>query len=152
MIIKANIQDANLLTEIAISSKAHWRYSKEQMELWKDDLTVTPKIFADCTIYKFQVNDITAGFYVLYRANIRTGFLDFLFVTPKFINQGIGSKLLEHAKKSCISSSCAVLNVLSDPNSDAFYLKHGFEIIGKRESSIKGRFLSEMELYFPENM
>ncbi|MEE4000756.1 GNAT family N-acetyltransferase [Tenacibaculum sp. FZY0031] len=152
MIIKANIQDANLLTEIAISSKAHWGYSKEQMELWKDDLTVTPKIFADCTIYKFQVNDITAGFYVLYRANIRTGFLDFLFVTPKFINQGIGSKLLEHAKKSCISSSCAVLNVLSDPNSDAFYLKHGFEIIGKRESSIKGRFLSEMELYFPENM
>lgn len=152
MIIKANIQDANLLTEIAISSKAHWGYSKEQMELWKDDLTVTPKIFADCTIYKFQVNDITAGFYVLYRANIITGFLDFLFVTPKFINQGIGSKLLEHAKKSCISSSCAVLNVLSDPNSDAFYLKHGFEIIGKRESSIKGRFLSEMELYFPENM
>jgi GNAT superfamily N-acetyltransferase len=152
MIVKAQIQDANLLTEIAISSKAHWGYSKEQMELWKDDLTVTPKMFADCNIYKFQVNDITAGFYVLYRANIRTSFLDFLFVTPKFTNQGIGSKLLEHVKKSCISGSCAVLNVLSDPNSDAFYLKQGFEIIGKRESSIKGRFLSEMELYFPENM
>jgi len=152
MIIKAQIKDAKLLTEIAISSKAYWGYSKEQMELWKDDLTVTPKTFADCNIYKFQVNDITAGFYVLYRANIRTSFLDFLFVTPKFINQGIGSKLLEHAKKSCISGSCAVLNVLSDPNSEAFYLKHGFEIIGKRESSIKGRFLPEMELYFPENM
>ncbi|CAM1371156.1 GNAT family acetyltransferase [Tenacibaculum litoreum] len=152
MIVKAQIQDANLLTKIAISSKAHWGYSKEQMELWKDDLTVTPKMFADCNIYKFQVNDITAGFYVLYRANIRTSFLDFLFVTPKFINQRIGSKLLEHVKKSCISGSCAVLNVLSDPNSDTFYLKHGFEIIGKRESSIKGRFLSEMELYFPENM
>ncbi|MFT7900853.1 GNAT family N-acetyltransferase [Tenacibaculum ascidiaceicola] len=152
MIVKAQIQDANLLTKIAISSKAHWGYSKEQMELWKDDLTVTPKMFADCNIYKFQVNDTTAGFYVLYRANIRTSFLDFLFVSPKFINQGIGSKLLEHVKKSCIGGSCAVLNVLSDPNSDTFYLKHGFEIIGKRESNIKGRFLSEMELYFPENM
>ncbi|AZJ34861.1 GNAT family N-acetyltransferase [Tenacibaculum singaporense] len=152
MIVKAQIQDANLLTEIAISSKAYWGYSKEQMEKWKNDLTVYPKMFADCNIYKFQVNDTTAGFYVLYRANIRTSFLDFLFVSPKFINQGIGSKLLEHVKKSCIGGSCAVLNVLSDPNSDTFYLKHGFEIIGKRESSIKGRFLSEMELYFPENM
>ena len=152
MIIKAQIQDVDLLTEIAVSSKAYWGYSKDQIEKWKDDLTVTPKMFNDCNIYKFQVNDTIAGFYVLYRANIRTSFLDFLFVSPNFINQGIGSKLLEHAKNLCKRGSCAVLNVLSDPNSETFYLKHGFKVIGRRESSIKGRFLPEMELLFPENM
>ncbi|MDO6675240.1 GNAT family N-acetyltransferase [Tenacibaculum sp. 1B UA] len=152
MIVKAQIQDADLLTEIALSSKAHWGYSKDQIEKWKNELTVTSKMFAICNIYKFQVNDITAGFYVLHRANIRTSFLDFLFISPNFINQGIGSKLLEHAKDYCRRESCAVLNVLSDPNSESFYLKHGFKVIDKRKSSIKGRFLPEMELYFPENM
>jgi len=152
MIVKAQTQDADLLTKIALSSKAHWGYSKDQIEKWKNDLTVTPKMFNDCNIYKFQVNKTTAGFYVLYRANIRASFLEFLFVSPNFINQGIGSKLLEHAKDYCKKESCAVLNVLSDPNSEAFYLKHGFKVIDKRESNIKGRFLPEMELYFPKNM
>ncbi|GFD80204.1 hypothetical protein KUL118_30660 [Tenacibaculum sp. KUL118] len=50
MIVKAQIQDANLLTEIAISSKAYWGYSKEQMEEWKNDLTVSPKMFTNCNI------------------------------------------------------------------------------------------------------
>lgn len=152
MILKAQIQDADLLTKIALSSKAYWGYSKDQIKKWKNDLTVTPKMFNDSNIYKFQINKTTAGFYVLYRANIRTSFLDFLFVSPNFINQGIGSKLLEHAKDYCRKESCVVLNVLSDPNSEAFYLKHGFKVIDKQESSIKGRFLPKMELYFPKNM
>ncbi|MGG6229300.1 GNAT family N-acetyltransferase [Tenacibaculum sp. SDUM215027] len=152
MIVKAQTQDANLLTEIALSSKAHWGYSKDQIKKWKNELTVTSKMFNDWNVYKYVIDNKIAGFYILNRANIRTSFLEFLFVSPNFINQGIGSKLLEHAKDYCRRGSCTVLNVLSDPNSESFYLKHGFKVIHKRESSIKGRFLPEMELYFPENM
>ncbi|WP_435414594.1 GNAT family N-acetyltransferase [Polaribacter aestuariivivens] len=152
MIVKAVLSDANKLTEIAINSKAFWGYSDELIESWREDLTVTPKMFQDFNIYKYIVDTEIAGFYILYRANIRTSFLEFLFVSPKFINQGIGKQLLDHAIKYCIGGSSAILNVLSDPNAEAFYAKHGFKVIGRRESSIKGRLLPEMELEFPENM
>lgn len=152
MIVKAHVSDANILTEIAVKSKAFWGYSNELIESWREDLTITPQMFEDFNVYKYLVNDTIAGFYILNRANIRTSFLEFLFIAPQFIKQGIGTALLKHASEYCIGGSCAVLNVLSDPFAEEFYAKQGFKVIGRRESSVPGRFLPEMELEFPENM
>ena len=152
MIVKADISDAQQLTEIALQSKAFWGYSNEIIESWREDLTVTPKMFKDWNIYKYLVNNEIAGFYILNRANIRTSFLEFLFVSPKFIKQGIGTQLLNHAKDYCIAGSAAIINVLSDPNAKPFYAKHGFKVIAERESSVSGRFLPEMEFEIIENM
>lgn len=152
MIIPADISDAKNLTEIALQSKAYWGYSKELIESWREDLTVTTQMFKEWNIYKYLVDNEIAGFYILNRANIRTSFLEFLFVTPKYIHQGIGTKLLNDAKEYCIGGSSAILNVLSDPNAEAFYTKHGFKIIGKTESTIPNRFLPEMEFEIVENM
>jgi predicted N-acetyltransferase YhbS len=77
--------------------------------------------------------------------------MEFLFVKPKFIGKNIGKQLIKHAIKSCRDNSCEVLIVLSDPNAESFYAKHGFKTIYQRKSSIPGRFLPEMELEFPEN-
>lgn len=152
MIVPAQISDAKELTEIALKSKAFWGYSNELIESWREDLTVTPKMFEDFNIYKYLVNNEIAGFYIIHRANIRTSFLEFLFVSPGFINKGIGKQLLDHAIEYCIGGSSAILNVLSDPNAESFYAKYGFKVIGRRESSVEGRLLPEMELEFPENM
>jgi len=38
---KANKTDAKQLTELTIRSKSHWNYSKQQIEAWRNDLTVT---------------------------------------------------------------------------------------------------------------
>ncbi|MEO9571268.1 MAG: GNAT family N-acetyltransferase [Polaribacter sp.] len=152
MIVVAQVSDATKLTEIAIKSKAFWGYSDELIASWKEDLTITPKMFQESNVCKYLVNDEIAGFYILNRANIRTSFLDFLFIAPKFIKQGIGKALLKHASEYCIGGSCAVLNVLSDPYAEGFYAKQGFKVIARRESSVPGRFLPEMELEFPENM
>lgn len=152
MIVSAEISDAKTLTEIALKSKAFWGYSDSQIESWREDLTITSKMFEDWNIYKYLIDNEIAGFYILNRANIRTSFLEFLFVAPNFIGNGIGKKLLDHACNYCISGSCAILNVLSDPNAEKFYAKYGFKVIERRESSIEGRFLPEMELEFPENM
>ena len=152
MIIKAQISDAKKLTEIALKSKAFWGYSESQIESWREDLTITSKMFEDWNIYKYIIDNEIAGFYILNRANIRTSFLEFLFVAPNFIRKGIGKKLLDHASDYCKSGSCAILNVLSDPNAENFYAKYGFKVIAQTESSVKGRFLPEMELEFPENM
>tara|TARA_R110002073_G_scaffold313380_2_gene485256 strand:+ start:21543 stop:22001 length:459 start_codon:yes stop_codon:yes gene_type:complete len=151
MIVRAVLSDADILTEIAMASKAHWGYTNEQVESWREDLTVTSQMFEEYTIYKYLENDQIAGFYILERANIRTSFLNFLFISPDYIKQGIGDQLLLHAIEYCKGGSSAILNVLSDPNAASFYAKYGFEVIAERESSIPGRFLPEMELLFPEN-
>ena len=152
MIVKADVLDAKQLTAIALQSKAFWGYSNELIESWEEDLTVTPKMFEDWNIYKYATDDEIVGFYILNRANIRTSFLEFLFVSPKFIGQGIGTQLLNHANNYCIKGGCAILNVLSDPNAKSFYAKHGFKVIAETESSIHGRFLPEMEFEILENM
>ncbi|MFY0630504.1 MAG: GNAT family N-acetyltransferase [Flavobacteriaceae bacterium] len=151
MIVRAVLSDAEILTEIAMASKAYWGYTDEQVESWREDLTITPQMFEDWNIYKYLVDGQIAGFYILNRANIRTSFLEFLFISPNYIKQGIGYQLLQHAVEYCKAGSSAILNVLSDPNAQSFYAKYGFEVIAERESSIPGRILPEMELLFPEN-
>jgi len=151
MIVRATLEDAEVLTEIAVKSKAYLGYENDQVESWREDLTVTPKMFDESNIYKYIVDNQIGGFYILERANIRTSFLNFLFVSPDYIKQGIGHQLLEHAISYCKDGGSAILNVLSDPNAASFYAKYGFEVIAQRESSIPGRFLPEMELEFPEN-
>lgn len=152
MIILADISEAKKLTEIAMQSKAFWGYSNELIESWREDLTVTSKMFEDWNVYKYVFDGEIAGFYILNRANIRTSFLEFLFVAPKFINKGIGKELVNHAIQYCIGGSCTIINVLSDPNAKNFYKKQGFKVIAKRESSVPGRFLPEMEYEIIENM
>ena len=58
---------------------------------------------------------------------------------------------MQHAIKYCTEGSCAIINVLSDPNAAAFYEKCGFKVIAERESSILGRYLPEMEFEIISN-
>ena len=151
MIVSAKSSDASMLTEIALESKAHWGYTAAQIESWREDLTILPETFDSWRGSKFMMNNEIAGFYLLNRVNARTCYVEFLFVRPKFIGKSIGRQLIEHAIESCRTNSCEVLNVLSDPNAESFYAKHGFKTMYQTESSIPGRFLPEMEIQFPEN-
>ena len=151
MIVSAKPSDANVLTEIALESKAYWGYTAEELENWRDDLTILPETFESWRGSKFMIDEEVAGFYLLNRVNARTCYIEFLFVRPKFIGKSIGKQLIEHAIVSCRTNSCEVLNVLSDPNAESFYAKHGFKTMCQTESAIPGRFLPEMELVFSEN-
>lgn len=151
MIIPAISSDATMLTEIALESKAHWGYTVAQLESWRDDLTILPETFNSWRGSKFMFENEIGGFYLLNRVNARTCYLEFLFVKPKFIGKNIGKQLVEHAIASCRTNGCGVLNVLSDPNAEPFYAKHGFKTIYQKQSSIPGRFLPEMEFQFTEN-
>lgn len=151
MIVPAKPSDANVLTEIALESKAYWGYTAEELENWREDLTILPETFESWRGSKFMIDEEVAGFYLLNRVNARTCYIEFLFVRPKFIGKSIGKQLIEHAIISARTNNCEVLNVLSDPNAENFYKKHGFRTLYLTESSIPGRFLPEMELEFPEN-
>lgn len=145
MIQKATIKDSNLLTNIALTSKAHWGYSNELLESWRNDLTVTSKMIEDVFVYKFLQNDKIAGFYILNQPIENKIELEMLFVLPEFIGKGIGKKLLLHAFEKANKLHANKLTLLADPNAVDFYESQGFVIIDKKESSIPNRFLPIMQ-------
>lgn len=146
MIERAKSSDGEILTEIALRSKAFWGYSNEQIESWREDLTVFPEMFEKYTISKYLVENQIAGFYILEEVNALTSNLKFLFISPDFIKKGIGYQLLQHAIVTSKTQGHTKMLVLSDPNAETFYAKHGFKVYAQMESSVPGRFLPEMEL------
>ncbi|WP_438977996.1 GNAT family N-acetyltransferase, partial [Polaribacter sp.] len=99
MIVKANISDASLLSEIAMISKSFWGYTKQQLDSWVDDLTVSEKLILETHTFNFLVEDKIVGFYILNQPQNNNCELEMLFVLPNFIGKGIGKQLLQHAFK-----------------------------------------------------
>ena len=68
-----------------------------------------------------------------------------LFVLPQFIGKGIGKQLLYDSFKQAKLKEANRITLLADPNAVPFYIKHGFIIVDKKESSIPNRFLPVMK-------
>ena len=145
MIVSADISDAIKLTEVALTSKAFWGYSNDLIESWRGDLTVTSTMISESHIFKFIVEDETAGFYFLNPPEGKSIELEMLFVLPTFIGKGIGKQLLHHACKMAKRLKATSMTLLADPNAVPFYEHKGFYEIDKKESSIAGRFLPVMQ-------
>lgn len=145
MIVPADFLEAEQLTQIALKSKAFWGYSSDLIERWRADLTVTTKTIQICQVYKFMVDDVTVGFYVLNNPKEELVKLEMLFVLPKFIGKGIGKKLLIHALEKAIVSNAKTIELVADPNAIPFYKSQGFVEKEQIGSAILGRFLSLMQ-------
>jgi ribosomal protein S18 acetylase RimI-like enzyme len=144
-IIPAMIKDADELTEITKISKAHWNYSEEQLKQWESDLTITEKYISENRVFKFLKGEKIIAYYSLFPPVNQRIQLDNLFVLPEDIGKGIGNMLLNDAIKASAKSKCKEIWLEADPNAESFYLKNGFKIIGRKESSISGRFLPVMQ-------
>ncbi|WP_282071427.1 GNAT family N-acetyltransferase [Polaribacter atrinae] len=145
MIVPADFLEAEQLTHIALKSKAFWGYSSDLIEGWRADLTVTSKTIQTCNVYKFMVDDVAVGFYVLNNPKEEIVKLEMLFVLPKFIRKGIGKKLLIHALEKAIVSNAKTIELVADPNAIPFYTSQGFVEKEQIGSAIFGRFLSLMQ-------
>ena len=144
MIISATIHDIDSLTELALISKAYWGYSNEQIQSWKEDLTVTSEMIEKMMVYKFVSDDTILGFYILNQPKNKIIELEFLFVHPKAMGQKIGKQLLTHAIEKAKELHVNSITLLADPNAQPFYESQGFVNTGKKESSIPNRFLPLM--------
>jgi len=145
MIRKAKQTEAEILTALALKSKAYWGYSEADIESWRQDLTVTKQMLENTKVNLFEQNATIAGFYMLNPPENKSIELEMLFVLPKFIGQSIGKKLLIHAINEAKKLKTTTITLLADPNAVPFYKKQGFTIIDKKESSIPNRYLPIMK-------
>jgi len=150
---KAVPSDASALSKLAFRSKAYWGYDIDFMKRCRNELTYEARQI-ESTQYQFYVCENAGkpvGFYALQFLDNRVAELDALFVEKKFIGQGIGTVLVEHAKEVASQSNVVMIVIQGDPNAEEFYLSVGAVPAGYRESvSIPGRYLPVFNLSVEE--
>ncbi|GAA3790039.1 GNAT family N-acetyltransferase [Corallibacter vietnamensis] len=144
---RATRTDSKTLTELTMRSKSHWDYSMQQIEKWRDDLTISKDYITEKEVYKLiDSENKIIGYYSYFLINEVKVKLENLFVEPKFIGCGYGKMLMNDFIERIRKTRTEKIILDSDPNAENFYKKIGFKVIGKLETSIKNRFLPIMEL------
>jgi GNAT superfamily N-acetyltransferase len=137
----ARADEAGLLTDLSLRSKAVWGYDaaflarcRTAMALKAANITAQPHYVAE-----LDVGDLgwrIAGFYG-FEPEVGGVGLDHLFVEPALIGRGVGRALWRHAVATARALSHPALIVVSDPNAEAFYRKMGAQRIGWRGSDLE---------------
>ena len=143
---KAQIEDHLILSQITHESKAFWGYSKDQLDIWKTELRITPEYIVANETIKLIVNAEAVGYYSFFRINKNQLKLDNLFLLPNFISQGFGKILLQDFLKRANQLNVGSVILEADPNAENFYKYFGFKTYDLKKSSIEGRFLPLMQI------
>jgi GNAT superfamily N-acetyltransferase len=116
--------EAQLLCALAMKAKAYWGYTKDALEAWRSDLTVSAKDIRAKPTYVATVDGEIVGFYSL-EPSRQSWKLDNLWVLPEYMNQGIGRVLLDHALEAAVRGGAVEVTVDADPNAASFYIQCG---------------------------
>lgn len=138
---RARPDEAEILSELAMRSKAHWGYGPDFLEACRRDLTLTSDFIELNEVYVLDVGGRAVGFYSL---TDRDGALELghFFVDPPSIGEGAGKRLCLHALERASALEADELLVESDPYAEEFYRRLGAERIGTSPSAaVKGRLL-----------
>ena len=141
----ARKHEAEVLTDIALESKAHWGYDAAFMEMCRAEMSVSAEDIEQQTVVVAQVGAAIVGFYSLEPDGKGGGEVHKLFVRPDFIGHGIGRRLFEDMCQQASSAGFQAIFLDSDPYALGFYERMGCAVIGEMPSgSIPGRLLPRM--------
>lgn len=136
LIRRARVDEAVALTALALRSKAHWGYAPDFIERCREALTVTEEMIASHDVFLAESDGQPLGFYVLKAGPGSDGILDFMFVDPPAIGQGVGGRLWHHAVRQAASRGYAALRIDADPHAEGFYRKMGAVRVGEVASTV----------------
>ena len=142
----ALIQETNAISTLMRSSKALWGYAPKQIEEWHDELTMTADYIQQNWVYVAVIDSELSGVCSFRNCSDHNVILDGLFVSPSKIGLGVGSALLRLCINTVKQSGAQTITLDADPNAEGFYSHHGFTTVGKKSSSIEGRFLPVMSI------
>ena len=149
-IVRAQPEDANTLTGIAIAAKRHWGYPENWMVKWQEVLTISPDSVSANMVYKAIRNGKIIGFYELINTHTKLE-LKHLWVHPDEIGHGVGKQLMAHVILHAVSRDHEEMEIESDPNAKEFFKKMGARSVGARIYKLEGsqRMLPLLYLNIP---
>lgn len=120
IIRRATTDEAHTLTSIALSSKAVGGYDDDFMNQCREELTITAEYVRSSEVYVAEFAEQIVGFYGL-TVDESYAVLDFLYVSPNVLKQGIGRKLWEHLTKTAKLLGVKSISIDAEPNAENFY-------------------------------
>lgn len=142
----ASPDEAELLSDLALRSKAHWGYSQEFLEACCPELTLSPDYISSSPVFVLEEEKKIIGFYGLREQDDEVELL-YLFVEPSRINRGYGRALWNHAVETAARLGSQRITIESDPYAEAFYQMMGARNVGFVSSSVEAdRKLPLLEL------
>ena len=147
----AKISDAQTLTNIALTAKAHWQYPTSWLEFWKDDLTISAEFIKQNHVKIASAKGQSVGFYSLVFSSTKPfATLEHLWLVPDLIGSGLGRTLFEQAVSDCKQQHKSGLTLDADPNAKGFYQHMGAVQYAELKSLVLDikRVLPRMRLTF----
>ncbi len=133
----------DLLQDLTFRAKASWGYDAEFMELLRDDIAITPEMFARDS-FMTAVRDGAVIGYVQLTPTDRPDvlYMENLYVAPEAQGSGVGRALIEWGFAETARQGYDWLEWDSDPNAAPFYERMGGERISETESTLRaGRMI-----------
>jgi GNAT superfamily N-acetyltransferase len=128
--------DAGELTTLALLSKAYWGYPKEWLDLWRDELEISPKIIEQSIAFVVIYHGKIVGFWCRSFIESRYRTPGYLFIHPEHMRKGIARRLWLVVKKEAIAKGIKAFTIEADPHAVPFYLEIGGQKIGEIESQV----------------
>ena len=145
MLLTPKPEQAAVLTELCLRSKAVWGYDKAFMAACRPALTVTADDWKQSDIQiAVEDDDIIGMAQVMYHGEVAE--LDKLFVDPAALGRGIGLKLFDWSVEAALRKGAKVMTVDADPSAADFYRRLGAVDDGVVASTVMpGRFLPRLK-------
>jgi len=138
MIRPAAVDEASVLTQIALDAKRYWGYPEHWIKHWEADLTISPEFIRDNQVFVAEVDGEVRGFYALCVKGEKAE-LEHLWVTPLSIGTGVGKELFLDAMERAVALDVRAVEITSDPNAAGFYRRMGATQIGETDSPVDGQ-------------
>ena len=138
MIRPASVDEAPILTTIALDAKRHWGYPEHWIKHWESDLTISSDFIRDNHVYVAEEKGEIQGFYALCVVGSKAE-LEHMWVTPARIGTGVGKELFLDAMERAAKLNVSAVEISSDPNAAGFYKRMGATQIGETDTSIDGQ-------------
>jgi GNAT superfamily N-acetyltransferase len=145
-IVRAQTEDAGVLSEIALEAKRQWGYPESWIEAWAGTLVITPAYITSFPTFAAVADDETIGFCSI-RVVGEEARMEHLWVRSMEQGKGVGRMLFRHGEMTAKRYGAAVLRIESDPNAEGFYLEMGATTVGRVAAHVAGveRHLPLME-------
>jgi len=138
--------EAAVLTDLCLRSKAVWGYDEAFMQACRGELTLTASTMQSSHLQVAEIGGHLVGVaQVTVKGELAE--LDKLFVEPTHLRSGAGKALFEWATTTARDSGAVFMVIDADPDAVGFYRRMGAVDDGTAPSgSIPGRLLPRLKL------
>ena len=150
---KARQTDVDVMTQLAMRSKASHGYDLAFMEACRDELRIDQQALAGRDLWVAETDEAgIIGFFGLWPPENSISEVDPMFVEPGYQGRGIGRALWTRLEFRARKAKAIKMQLDADPNAVRFYERMGCVVTGEAPSgSIAGRVLPRMEKELTES-